>query len=79
MPKIPAPDVETLRSEALLAGALDPMNLRFNIVEYARSNGEVLSIPFGDLGFREAIEIAADLIEARCDSCFCLQPVGFVQ
>ena len=79
MPHNPAPDVNALRSEALLAGALDPMSLRFRIVEYAKSTGDVLGIPFTDLGFREAIETASSLIEFRRDSSFCLEPVGFVQ
>jgi hypothetical protein len=78
MMQITKQDVETLRSEALSAGALDPMNLRFRIVEYGKSSGEVLSVPFADLGFREAIEATAALIESRCESNFLLQPVGFV-
>ena len=71
--------MEALRNEALFAGALDPMTLRFQIVEYDKSSGELLSVPCEDLGFREAIETTAGLIEERRDSHFCLQPVGFVQ
>ena len=73
------PDTELLRREALLAGALDPASLRFRLVEYDKLSGELVGIPFEDLGFREAVVITADLIEARSDSRFCLQPIGFVQ
>ena len=45
------PNLESLRNEALFAGALDPMTLRFQIVEYDKFSGELLSIPGGDLGF----------------------------
>jgi hypothetical protein len=73
------PNVEALRTEAILAGALDPMSLRFRIVEYAKSTGELLSVPGADMGFREAVDTAARLIESGGNSYFCLQPVGFVQ
>ena len=73
------PDFETLRNEAMFAGALDPMTLRFQIVEYDKFSGELLGVPSNDLGFREAIETTAGLIEAHQDSHFCLQPVGFIQ
>jgi len=73
------PDLEALRNEALFAGALDPMSLRFQVVEYDKSSGEVLSVPCENLGFREAIETTACLIEKRRHSHFCLQPVGFIQ
>jgi hypothetical protein len=73
------PDLEALRNQALFAGALDPMSLRFQIVEYDKSSGELLSIPCDDIGFGEAIETTAGLIEPRRDSHFCLQPVCFVQ
>jgi len=73
------PDLETLRNEALFAGALDPMTLRFKIVEYDKFSGELLGIPRRDLGFREAVETTAGLIESRQDSHFCLEPVGFLQ
>ena len=73
------PDLEALRNEALFAGALDPMSLRFQIVEYDKSSGEFLSVPCEDIGFREAIETTAGLIRKRQDSHFCLEPVGFIQ
>ena len=73
------PDLDALRNEALFAGALDPMTLRFQIVEYDKSSGELLGVRCNDIGFREAIEHTAGLIERRQDSHFCLQPVGFVQ
>ena len=73
------PDFEALRNEALFAGALDPLSLRFQIVEYDKSSGELLSVPCGNLGFQEAVETTAGLIQQRHDSHFCLEPVGFVQ
>jgi hypothetical protein len=73
------PNVEALRNEALFAGALDPMTLRFQIVEYDKFSGELLSVPGGNLGLEEAIEKTAGLIEKRQDSHFCLEPVGFLQ
>ncbi|MGA2714727.1 MAG: hypothetical protein ABSG41_16630 [Bryobacteraceae bacterium] len=72
------PDLDALRNEALLAGALDPISLRFQIIEFDKSSGALLSIPCDDIGFREGIETTASLIEARRNSHFCLQPVGFV-
>jgi hypothetical protein len=73
------PDPEALRIQALFAGALDPMSLRFQIVEYDKSSGEFLSVACRDIGFREAIETTAGLIESRRNSHFCVQPVCFVQ
>jgi hypothetical protein len=73
------PDVEELRREALSEGALDPMSLRFRVVEYDKASGELLNISCADAGFREALETAADLMRSGCDSHVCLQPVGFVQ
>ena len=73
------PELDAIRHEAIFAGALDPMSLRFKIVEYDKASGELLGVPCGDIGFREAIEKTAGLIEHRRDSHFCLQPVGFVQ
>jgi hypothetical protein len=55
------------------------MNLRFRIVEYDKSSGDLRGIPNADMGFREAIEATRGLIESRSDSVFCLQPIGFVQ
>ena len=74
-----APDLDALRNEALFAGALDPMSLRFQIVEYDKSSGELLSVPCNDVGFREAVAKTAGLIRQRKDSHFCLEPVGFIQ
>ena len=73
------PNIEDLRREALLAGALDPATLRFRIVEYDKSSGELLGVPGADMGFCEAVEATVELIESRSGSYFCLQPVGFLQ
>lgn len=55
------------------------MNLRFRVVEYDKASGELLGVLMQDIGFREAIEKTACLIESRSDSHFCLHPVGFIQ
>ena len=55
------------------------MNLRFRVVEYDKASGELLGVPMQDIGFREAIEKTAWLIQTRGDSHFCLHPVGFIQ
>lgn len=68
-----------LRNEALSAGAIDPFHLRFQVVEYDKASGAMLGVPMRDVGFREAIEQTARLIESRSDSHFCLHPVGFIQ
>jgi hypothetical protein len=73
------PDLQSIRNEAVAAGALDPMNLRFRVVEYDKASGELLGVPMQDIGFYEAIEKTARLIQIRSDSHFCLHPVGFIQ
>jgi hypothetical protein len=75
----PLPDLQMIRSEALSAGALDPMSLRFRVVEYDKTSGELLGIPMQDIGLSEAIEKTAQLIQKRADSHFYLHPVGFIQ
>jgi hypothetical protein len=76
---LPIPDLQSMREEALSAGALDPMSLRFRVFEYDKASGKLLGIPMQDIGFREAIEQTAQLIQKRADSHFCLTPVGFIQ
>ncbi|HEX4133944.1 MAG TPA: hypothetical protein VHY84_04910 [Bryobacteraceae bacterium] len=73
------PDLQSIRNEALAAGALDPLTLRFRVVEYDKASGELLGVLTQDIGLREAIEKTADLIERRSHSHFCLHPVGFIQ
>jgi hypothetical protein len=73
------PDLQTLRTEALSAGALDPFNLRFQVIEYDKASGALLGVPMQNIGFSEAIEKTARLIESRSQSHFCLHPVGFIQ
>jgi hypothetical protein len=72
-------DIQNLCAEALQAGALDPMTLRFRVVEYDKFDGTLVGVPFDDIGFPEALEQTADLVRLRGDSHFCLQPVGFIQ
>lgn len=73
------PDLQALRNESLLAGAVDPMTLRFRIVEFDRWSGELLGVPVDNIGFPEALETTASLIESRSASNFCLEPTGFIQ
>jgi hypothetical protein len=73
------PDLQAIRNEAVSAGALDPINLRFRVVEYDKASGELLGIPMQDIGLSEAIEKTAQLIQIRSDSHFYLHPVGFIQ
>lgn len=73
------PDLQSIRNEALLAGALDPMSLRFRIVEYDKFDGRLLNVMADDIGFPEALEQTSNLARTRTDSHFCLQPVGFLQ
>jgi hypothetical protein len=79
LPDLPLRDIQMLRSEALSAGALDPMNLRFRVLEYDKASGELLGVPIQNIGFLEAVETTARLIRSRSDSHFCLHPVGFIQ
>ena len=72
------PDLDAIRDEALAAGAMDPMSLRFRVVEYNKASGEVLGVAVHDTSFKDAVEKTARLIETRLDSHFCLHPVGFV-
>lgn len=72
------PDFQALRNEVISGGAIDPMTLRFKIVEYNKASGEQLGILADDLGFRAAVEKAASLIPRRAQSHFCLEPVGFI-
>ena len=73
------PDLETLRNEAVQAGGMDPMQLRFRIVECDKFDGELLSVPVDDISFPEALEHTANLARTRIDSHFYLEPVGFIQ
>lgn len=74
-----SPDIWAIRDEAIRAGGIDPMSLRFRIVEYEKASGEMLGVPLENLGFGDAVERTAALIDARGDSHFCLEPVGFIQ
>jgi len=73
------PDLQAIRNEALLAGAVDPTTLRFRIIELDKFDGTILSIPSEDICLSDAIEETARLVRARIDSHFCLEPVGFIQ
>lgn len=77
--QLPLPDLQSICNEALSAGALDPRNLLFRVMEYDKTSGELLGVPLEEIGFSEAVEKTAHLIRKRSDSHFCLHPVGFVQ
>ena len=76
---LPLPDLQAIRAEAIDGGGVDPMSLRFKIVEYHKESGRQLAILDCNLGFQDAIEKAASLIPVREQSHFCLEPVGFIQ
>jgi hypothetical protein len=73
------PDVEELRAEAIRAGAVDPMGLRFRIIRRHRSSGEVVEVKADNLGFREAVETTIVLSRDGGYFDFVLEPVEFVQ
>ena len=72
-------DLQAVRNEAMAAGAMDPLSLRFRVVEYDKVSGEFLGVPMQDIGLSEAIEKTAHLIQKRGDSHFLVHPVGFIQ
>ncbi len=76
---IDPPDVGAIRSNALGSGGIDPVTLRFRVVEYDKFTGQLLGIPVEDLGFFDAVETTKGLIEDSEDSHFLLEPIGFVQ
>jgi hypothetical protein len=73
------PDFETIRQDAVLAGGIDLMSLRFRVVEYEKSTGEVIGVAIENAGFRDAVEETQILIQANEASHYCLEPVGFLQ
>jgi hypothetical protein len=73
------PDLQTIRDEAVTSGGVDPMFLRFRVVEMELQTGEILGIQAHDIGFREAVEMTETLLRDGRDSHFCLEPVGFLQ
>ncbi len=74
-----APDSESIRQDALLAGGVDLMSLRFRVVEYEKSTGDLIGVAVENAGFRAAVEKTQKLIERNSESHFCLEPVGFIQ
>lgn len=68
-----------MRQEALHSGGVDPMSLRFRVLEFCMASGELLGVPVSDLGFPEAVETTQALIARNRNSHFCLEPVGFIQ
>ncbi len=71
------PDAESLRSEAVLAGAVDPMMLRFRMVAYDKYSGEKLGVQDDDISFRDALTKAEGLIKAQQHLHLLLEPIGF--
>ena len=73
------PDYQTIRQEALSAGGVDLMSLRFRVVEYEKATGEMIGVLLENAGFRDAVEETQAFIRENEDSHFCLEPVGFIQ
>jgi hypothetical protein len=73
------PDFQTIRHEAMMAGGVDLMNIRFRVVEYEKSTGEMIGVAIEDAGFRDAVEETQQMIRRNAASHFCLEPVGFIQ
>ncbi len=73
------PDFETIRQDAVMAGGIDVMSMRFRVIEYEKATGELLGVAIQNAGFRDAVEKTQKLISKRADSHFCLEPVGFLQ
>jgi len=73
------PDFQTIRHEAIVAGGIDLMSLRFRVVEYEKATGELIGVAIENAGFRDAVEETQAMIREKAASHFCLEPVGFIQ
>jgi hypothetical protein len=73
------PDFQTIRHEAISAGGIDLMSLRFRVVEYEKATGELIGVAIENAGFRDAVEETQAMIREKAASHFCLEPVGFIQ
>jgi hypothetical protein len=73
------PDFQTIRHEALAAGGIDLFSLRFRVVEYEKSTGEMIGVAIENAAFRDAVEETQAMIREKAASHFCLEPVGFIQ
>jgi hypothetical protein len=73
------PDYQTIRNDALMAGGVDLMSLRFRVVEYEKATGEMIGVLLENAGFRDAVAETQAFIRESQDSHFCLEPVGFIQ
>ncbi len=73
------PDPNVIRDSALRAGAIDPITLRFQVVEVDKFDGTMLGVAAKDIGFSEALEFTHNLTKTHAGSHFYLQPVGFIQ
>jgi Cu/Ag efflux protein CusF len=73
------PDVQTIRHDALMAAGVDLMTMRFRVVEYEKSTGELIGVAIENAGFRDAVEETQAMIREKAASHFCLEPVGFIQ
>ncbi len=73
------PDAATICHDALLAGGLDPLSLRFRVVEYERASGELIRVLSENSGLLEALENTGPFIAGSSGSDFRFEPVGFLQ
>jgi hypothetical protein len=73
------PDYQTIRHDALMAGGVDLMNMRFRVVEYEKETGELIGVAIENAAFPDAIEETQLMIRENDGSHFCLEPVGYLQ
>jgi hypothetical protein len=73
------PDFQTIRHEALTAGGIDVMSLRFRVVEYEKTTGELIGVAIENAAFPDAVQETQAMIRENDSSHFCLEPVGFLQ
>ena len=83
MTEVTLPNIKALRSQALIAGALDPMSLRFRIVEYDRSRRfsllstarRIRSIAGLQIGLQNTLRVLELSHLCRFPSGVCCQPM----
>jgi len=76
---VATPNADALRREAIRAGAMGTMALRFRIVAYDRVSGKRVGVQDENTSFRDAVEKAAGLIQAQQHLHFLVEPIGFIQ
>lgn len=77
--RLASPNPNAIRDSALRAGAIDPVTLRFQVVEFDKFDGSMIGVAAENIGFTEGLAFTHSLTRTHADSHFCLQPVGFIQ